>query len=295
MILFSLFITFLMLYFVLIVEKNVEMCEDGIYQGIFMKFLAFLFVVAAALYGAEKVGEVVSLEGMVTAFDASQAERALSKRSALFLGDTIVTGAEAKGEVKFTDGTHLLLIPGSSFSVDSYGVEASRFFSRLTRGGARILTGAIAKRTPENFRLDTPNATIGVRGTQFESNLVNGNLYVGSSSGQVNVSNQAGSLSIGGKMPNGFASVPSPGSAPVPLEERPAALDLSLFSPPGSGAPLAAGAAAGQGAASSFAWGPALGAVVAIGAVVSTVAVTTTQGKSSSPSSTFAHAGTPPG
>lgn len=253
-------------------------------------FLIFSMIVTLAAFSAEKIGEVVALEGRLSAIDPSSTERTLAKHSDILLGDTLVTEELSKGEIRFTDGTQLILIPGSRYSVDSYGVKANRFLSRLIQGGARILTGLIAKKNPENFQMTTSNATIGVRGTHFEANLVGGDLYVGSSSGEVVVNNNGGSLSIGGKMPSHFAKVSSMESAPVPLPTRPDALSLSLFAPPSGASMAAAASVSGTVASQSFAWGPGLGALVMLGGAVSSVVAATTQGTSSTTTATVTHA-----
>ena len=37
----------------------------------------------------------------------------------------------------------------------------------LVKGGLRAVTGAIAKREPESYKVKTPVATLGVRGTEY--------------------------------------------------------------------------------------------------------------------------------
>ncbi len=39
---------------------------------------------------------------------------------------------------------------------------------KLVKGGLRALTGAIAKQNPDAYRVDTPVATLGVRGIEFD-------------------------------------------------------------------------------------------------------------------------------
>lgn len=217
----------------------------------------------------DKVGHAVAVQGIVKASNSEQEDRILQKNGDVFLGDTIMTEEMSKGQIKFTDGTMVLLIPGSSYSVNDYvfthSWEKNRFAAKLHQGGLRIATGMIASKNPENFELGTPNATIGVRGTIFETNFVQGNLYVGSSSGKVTVTNSGGSLEVGS---NHYAEVTSSDMAPQPLAQRPAALDPANFTPPQGGTSFASEAGASVGASNGFAWGPAVVGVVIIGAVV---------------------------
>lgn len=232
----------------------------------------------------DKIGTVVALEGGLKAVDSSSNERLLSQNSEIYLGDTLVTDEIAKGEIQFLDGTLVLLIPSSQYTMASY--SSNRYKARLVSGGVRISTGLIAKKNPENFELNTPNATIGVRGTVFETRIADGNVYVGSSSGNLAVNNSAGKIDIGSNNQNSFASISSNNTAPQPLSERPPALDLSHFEvPPGGLAfsagtaqmPAGAGAVAGSSLSTGFAWAPALGGLAIIGAVVSAVVSASTQ------------------
>lgn len=255
-----------------------------------MKTVLFLLLVLVG-HCYDKIGHVTDLEGTLTAVNIDQNERALSKSSDVYAGDTLQTGPSSRGEIKFSDGTILLLIPASSFSVDTYvsGMRKNQFTSKLYEGGMRVSTGLIAKRNPENFQIGTPNATIGVRGTVLEARMVNGELFVGSSSGRVSVANSAGEVQIGTNMPTDFASVASEGSAPQALSGRPSALNPSNFQSPASTAGAAAVEAStlsSQGSSQGFAWGIGVGGLVVIG----TVAGITAAAASSSPSTfSFAH------
>lgn len=253
-----------------------------------MKAFVFLAVLLAVVgEGAEKVGTVVASQGSLTAHNTTQMERNLTPQSDVYLGDTLITGDQAKGQVKFLDGTLILLIPNSSYTVSQY--SAKRYLAELKEGGVRIATGLIAKKNPENFEISTPDATIGVRGTLFESNLFQGNLYVGASSGNLSVSNQGGSLDLGGTTQ--FTKVSSMQSAPQPLSSRPAPLNLSNFTPPAGGISFEngfslAGASLPSG---NFAWAPAVGSLVVFGIVVGVVA-----GVASQTSPTYSHPGGAP-
>ncbi len=257
-----------------------------------MKYLHFwiLFLgLATASFAAEKVGRVSALDGALKAIDSDQVERMLQRHSDVFLGDTLITDEGSKGEIEFLDKTIVLLIPGSEYTIETY--SSDQYAARLSQGGARVSTGLIAKKNPENFIVNTPNATIGVRGTVFETRIYQGDTYYGSSSGGISVRNSGGQVDLGSGQRSNYAWSSSEGSAPQLLGQRPAALDLSLFSPPtGMGlSPTASGAAAGSAAASrGLAWGVAAGSVVVLGAIVGVVAATASESSSVS-STSHAH------
>lgn len=192
----------------------------------------------ATFEGLDKMGRVVSLEGELTAINEKD-KRVLELHSDVYVGDLLITKESSKGQVRFTDGTIVLLIPGSKYRVHSYSsgffFSKNRFVATLYNGGIRVTTGLIAQKNPENFELGTPNATIGVRGTNFEVRIVKGEVFAGCSKGMISLTNQEGRLSIGPLRPTQFASVFSKESAPEALKERPDALNASLFAPPEGG------------------------------------------------------------
>ncbi len=86
-------------------------------------------------------------------------------------GDRVYTGEDGNIELLFTDGAVVLVRPRSEFAVEGYRYDAQgeRSLFALARGAVRTVTGAIGKRNHDDFRLRTPTATIGIRGTEFET------------------------------------------------------------------------------------------------------------------------------
>ncbi|UCE31703.1 MAG: FecR domain-containing protein [Burkholderiales bacterium] len=95
--------------------------------------------------------------------------RPLLQGDSLASGDTIVTGSDGRVQIRFSDGALVSLQPGTRFRIDDYAYTRQRergFFS-LLRGTLRTSTGAIGKRNSDDYRIKTPTATIGIRGTEF--------------------------------------------------------------------------------------------------------------------------------
>jgi hypothetical protein len=84
-------------------------------------------------------------------------------------GDRIRTGPDGFVQLRFADGALISLQPGSDFRVDAwiYDAQHHRSFFELLQGSIRAVSGRIGKRNPEDWRLRTPAATIGIRGTAF--------------------------------------------------------------------------------------------------------------------------------
>ena len=122
-------------------------------------------------------------------------------------GDRIRTGPDGSVQLKFTDGGLMSIQPGSDFRVESYayGATRQRGFFELLQGSVRAVSGGIGKRDRDDWRLRTPTATIGIRGTEFSVDQAAcapacppdaDGLVVEVISGRVAVTNAAGSIEV---------------------------------------------------------------------------------------------------
>ena len=90
----------------------------------------------------------------------------------LRLGMRVVTGADGRAVLKFLDGQTVNLNPSSVFWIKNYRYakdkpQDNRSSLELLKGGMRFISGAMSKESPEAIRIDTPVATLGIRGTEF--------------------------------------------------------------------------------------------------------------------------------
>ena len=91
---------------------------------------------------------------------------------ALQEGATLITSANGYLYIKTTDNGFFILRPNTTARVPTYQVDASqpqlsRFKIELTTGVLRSISGQAVKQARQNYRLNTPLAAIGVRGTDF--------------------------------------------------------------------------------------------------------------------------------
>jgi hypothetical protein len=210
--------------------------------------------------GQANVGRVDFAFGDVTGVDKAGKERAIRKGTILREGDTIRT-ERGRAQIRFSDGSRTALLPNTEFRVDEYEFEGkesetSRSFFSLLKGGLRTVTGAIGRLRKRSYRLNTPVATIGIRGTEYLVKLGNsGDIYVGK--GGTTVSNDAGEYFCAGRcyVPNQGVPVFYAEDHPIytapplthpKLKEKPGASDdafdlagdyVTLPSPTGSGSP----------------------------------------------------------
>jgi hypothetical protein len=100
-----------------------------------------------------------------------EGERARIQQT-IFEGQTLLTGPNAYLYVKTVDSGYLILRPDTRAFIATYRVDSripgqSQVKVELQRGVLRTVTGEAAKAARQNFRLNTPVAAIGVRGTDF--------------------------------------------------------------------------------------------------------------------------------
>lgn len=89
----------------------------------------------------------------------------------LQVADHVVTAAGASASIVFKDGTLLTVGPSADILVRDYVFEPKdakfSFSLYLDKGSAIYESGKIGKLAPESVKIDTPTATVGVRGTRF--------------------------------------------------------------------------------------------------------------------------------
>jgi|GEM_PF-213642 len=146
--------------------------------GIWLVMAVVAWFLAATLfsnnsYAAERVASVEYSKGAVSAIDPNGSPRLIGRGSELFTGDLIETASQSFAIVKFEDGTLMTLRPDTAFRVEDFQPEDGKgqALFKLLKGGFRVLTGFISKSSDGVFRVDTPVATIGVRGTEFDARL----------------------------------------------------------------------------------------------------------------------------
>lgn len=139
---------------------------------------------APGAQAAVPAGQLMFSLGGVKAVDADGVGRRLRRGAKVFSGDTINTASNGRAQVRFSDGSFVSLVPNTEFEIEDYAfgeeAEEERGFFKLLKGGLRTLTGKIGKKFRKNYKLATPVATIGIRGTWLRAVLsdIDGHLDV---------------------------------------------------------------------------------------------------------------------
>lgn len=121
----------------------------------------------------------------------------------VIVSDTLIrTDNVSAALLKFEDGQIVTMQANSIFRVREYRYDANKvedssiIFSML-KGGLRFVTGLIGQRKKQAFRLLTPNATLGIRGTDFMVAMVDNSMYTQVQSGKITMTNPAGVVVLG--------------------------------------------------------------------------------------------------
>jgi hypothetical protein len=135
------------------------------------------------------VGQVSLLVGQARALSAGGAWRNLQRGAPIRVGDRIETQAGGHVHVQFVDGGRMSVRPSSRLVIEDYtapdparpGTGAIRF--QLEEGVVRSITGRWGESARDRFRLNTPLAAIGVKGTDFavrsQSDRTEASVYTG--------------------------------------------------------------------------------------------------------------------
>ncbi len=118
------------------------------------------------------VGEVSLLLGKATVSNAVGYTVPASVGLAIHAGDTIETASSGHVHIRFVDDALVSVRPLSILEVVRYDYspqnpQNSAVKLNLVEGITRAISGQAAKQARQNFRLNTPIAAIGVRGTDF--------------------------------------------------------------------------------------------------------------------------------
>lgn len=121
-------------------------------------------------------GTVILAKGVVTATSADKSSRVLAKGASIEEGDVINTAKKSFAVIRMLDNTKLTLKPGTTIAIGKFSVEKGKEEAciNLVKGGLRTVTGLIGKRRPDSFQVDTPIASIGIRGTDFITRICAG-------------------------------------------------------------------------------------------------------------------------
>ncbi|MFA9273519.1 MAG: FecR domain-containing protein [Candidatus Aquirickettsiella gammari] len=147
-------------------------------QHIINKILVGLFALSCSLgmvsssAAADLAGSAVVVIGEANVANASKESHPIARGEKIFAGQFISTGANGHVILKMIDGASVIVRASSRLFIEEYYVDTvtpskSRIKLNLENGVVRSITGKAGEASKESYRLNTPLAAIGIRGTDF--------------------------------------------------------------------------------------------------------------------------------
>ena len=123
-----------------------------------------------AFSAAADIGQIKTLEGgghILRGDDRIVAEPGMRLEAA----DTVLTSEDSRMGIIFIDDTRLSLGPNSRIELERFHFDPAKndgeFFTRIKSGSLEIISGKIAKQSPDSMKVATPTSVLAVRGTRF--------------------------------------------------------------------------------------------------------------------------------
>ena len=203
-----------------------------------MKRYTLLLACALFALGARAEGTVTQIAGLLTVQKSDGTVKVLGPRSTVEGGDLLRSEKDTYARVKFSDGGQLTVKPNTQLKIEAYAFDQAQpekdnvVFS-LLKGGMRKITGLIGKRGNQDaWRLATPTATIGIRGTTVDAQHVpegegaTSGTFLTVSSGEAYMQTNAGTQTFQAGQ-SGHA-----GSSNLPPQSLPAPPPQTQYTPP---------------------------------------------------------------
>jgi len=132
--------------------------------------LPILLAFGVAVAAAQDAGQIKTSKG------SAQIERSGQRLPATVgqvvqQGDVVVTGADGSVGLTFRDNSLVSIGPDSVLAIDRFVFDSTthqgNFDASLKQGTLAVVSGKLAKQSPEAVKFKTPAAILGVRGTEF--------------------------------------------------------------------------------------------------------------------------------
>ena len=132
--------------------------------------LCATFSFAAAPTPPASVGQIKNVSGQVVLLRNNN-QQPTKPGDLLEQADVITTGADGSVGITLIDNSRLSAGPNSSIELKQFRfnptTQEGESVTEVRRGTLAIISGQIAKRSPEAMKVQTPTTILGVRGTTF--------------------------------------------------------------------------------------------------------------------------------
>lgn len=141
---------------------------------------------------ADKIGVTVAAADTVRQFSGGSVS-VVAANSVILQDDRLKSNASGNAQIQLVDGTRVVVGPNADVRIDDFVYEGGATVKKLTlsatRGAFRFISG---RSQHTAYKIDTPQATIGVRGTAFDVTVSGGRTYVALLNGALRVCARSG-------------------------------------------------------------------------------------------------------
>jgi hypothetical protein len=131
---------------------------------------AAALAIALPATAADAAGIVKRVNGTVSLQRGGQTLN-VAAGTAVQVGDRLVTGADGSVGLTMADDSLLTAGPASTLVVSQFRFDSTtndgNMLVELLKGTLHFVSGLIARQAPQNVNVQTRNALMGVRGTEF--------------------------------------------------------------------------------------------------------------------------------
>ena len=174
------------------------------------------FLFTHSTFAADIAGRIIMARGDVQAINDEGVIRQLKRRDSIYNHEVIKTGKESKVQIRFIDNALLALKAESELNIKAYIYSATdekdnQVLMELVAGGFRTLTGKIGKGNKAAYKIDTPVASIGIRGTLYDVQISFDKILAGVWKGGISLDTAQGQFDLGLNSNFDFGEISSAG------------------------------------------------------------------------------------
>ena len=162
---------------------------------------------AKPIAGKQPIGEVESSSGKAEIVRTDGTRESIEKGDPIFQGDIVETGEDGAIGIIFSDESTFSLGNSGRMTLDEMiydpGEQTGSMNVSLLQGAFSFVSGSIAKTDPNAMEVNTPTATIGIRGTAAGGNVDSGGVTTtallpeaSGFTGEMSISNDAGTQTL---------------------------------------------------------------------------------------------------
>ena len=149
-------------------------------------------IAPCAVLAAEDIGKVIAFTPGVSVLREGMTE-GLALHAGIRVADTVRTDATGRVKILFNDDSSVSLGSNTTMEMSEYADAGARsaFGVKVPQGVIRAITGKIVDQNPDGFRMTSPEASVGIRGTIVSMRVARGvtTVYVENTLRRVYVNN----------------------------------------------------------------------------------------------------------